>query len=369
MPELTVDVMESAGIAQDRPAHRLPPSSFSSGLNVVFGQDGAETLAGDLRTFSTASATPLWLGAFPPITAPKWVYGNLTDLYAIDGATHQQITRVSGSYSGTGAERWQSAVFNGVGIFNNTIDIPQAWTEFEASTPLVDLPNWDSNRRAKVIRTFKNFLIALNMTDSGVSRPYRVLWSDSAVPGTVPGSWDSTDPTTDSREFDLAQTEDHLVDCLPMGDMNIVYKENSTWGMSYIGPPYYFRFWDILSTDGLLHRDCVRSTPIGHIVVTQNDIIAHNGQKESGQSVIYKSLRKWLFSNIDPTNYKNCFTFADVRRNEYWFCFPEVGETYATRAFVFNWKENTTGIRDMPATPYAAIGPVGESTLEDIAWG
>lgn len=364
-----IDVLESPGIVRDRPPHRMKDSAFSDGSNVKFGQDGAEALAGDLATFSAAAITPLWIGTFPPITNPKWVYADLAQVFALEGTTHTEITRVSGVYSGLAQERWQSAVLNGVGILNNTVDLPQAWTDFSPTTPLVDLPNWTATRRAKSIRAYKNFLVALNMTDSGVERPYRVLWSDSAAPGTLPGSWDSTDPATDSREFDLAETSDHLVDSLPLGDVNIIYKEDSTWGMGYIGPPFYFRFWKILSKQGLLHRDCAASTPVGHIVVTQNDVILHNGQMENSVSVINSSMRKWLFQNIDPNNFRNCFLFPNVRNNEVWFCFPEVGETYATQALIWNWQEKSIGVRNLSPTPFVSVGPIGESTLEDLEWG
>ena len=369
MPRKTVEVLGTAGIVRDTPVHKLKDGIFSDGKNIRFNELGAESLVGDLDTFSTASITPLWLNVFPPIGAPKWVYGNLTEMWVVDTTTHTEITRISGDYAGIASQRWQSSVFNGTGIFNNTIDIPQGWTAFDPLTKLVDLPNWTSTRRCKSIRSFKNFLIALNMTDSGVARPYRVVWSDSAVPGTLPGSWDTTDPATDSREFDLAETSDYLVDQLVLGDINIIYKEHSTWGMQYIGPPFYFRFWKILSKRGLLHRDCVTNAPFGHVVATQDDIIVHSGQTEQSESILDSRMRRWLFSTIDPTNFRNCFMLANGRRNEVYFCFPEVGQTYANTALVWNWKDSSIGIRELVSTPFGAVGPVGDAVVEDLEWG
>ena len=368
METKTFEVIESPGIIRDFPAHKLVEAAFTDGQNFHFPVEGAESLSGNKETFSEASITPLWLWPFPPLVAPKWVYADLNQVFVVDGTTHTEITRVSGNYSALASERWSACVFNGVGILNNGQDLPQAWSDFDPTTKLIDLTNWDATRRAKVIRPFKNFLVALNLTDSGVERPYRILWSDSAVPGTLPGSWDSTDPATDSREFDLAQTSDHLVDCLPMGEINIIYKEASTWGMSAIGPPYYFRFWEILSKTGLLHRDCVAATPIGHIVVTIDDIILHNGQPEQSKSIIDSKLRKWLFSSIDPTNFKNSFAFADVKNNEFHFCFPEIDQIYATKDVTWNWKKNSFGIKDLSPTPFMTVGPIGESQIDDLIW-
>lgn len=364
-----IELLESPGVVRDTPPHKLNDAAFSDGENIRFGDEGAEALTNDIETFSSAGFSPLWLQFFPPITAPLWVYASLTEVWVVENTTHTEITRVSGDYTAVAEERWQSAILNGIGVFNNSVDIPQAWNPIDSGTPLIDLPNWDSNRRAKCIRSFKNFLIALNMTDSGVNRPYRILWSDSADAGTVPGSWDSTDPTTDSREFDLAETSDYLVDQLPLGDVNIVYKENSVWGMQYIGPPFYFRFWKILSKNGLLHRDCVANVPFGHAVVTQDDIILHSGQVENFKSILTKSQRRWLFSAIDPSSFYNSFLVADPQKGELYFCFPELGSTYATMALIWNWRDKNIGFRTLLSIPFAATGPVGASIIDDVEWG
>lgn len=369
MPRETIQITGSPGIVRDTPAHQLGLNAWTDGSNVRFGEKGAESLLGDESTFSAASVTPLWLGFFPPITDPRWVYATTTAVWVYQGASHTDITRLSGAYTGSAGERWNATIFNGVGILNNTIDVPQQWTDIDASTLLTDLSNWPSTRRCKSLRSFKNFLVALYLTDSGTERPYRILWSDSADTGTVPGSWDSTDPTTDSREFDLAATSDYLVDQLPMGDVNIIYKENSTWGMQYIGAPFYFRFWKILSKNGLLHRDCVVNVPFGHSVVTQNDWIVHSGQVEQSNSIIDANQRNWLFKTIDTDNFKNSFLLADPRQNEVYFFFPESGETYASMALVWNYKYKSIGVRELTTTiPFGALGPVGSSITNDPTW-
>lgn len=370
MPRRDIQLIGSPGVIRDTPAHKLNDAAFSDAKNMRFGEKGAESLVGNLSVFTAASITPLWIGFFPPITNPHWAYGDLASMWVFEGSTHSDITRASGAYGGDAGERWQSTVFNGIAIFNNTIDLPQAWNPVSPGTLLIDLPNWVTTRRAKSIRSFKNFLVALYLTDSGTARPYRVLWSDSADSGTVPGSWDSTDPATDSREFDLAETSDFLVDQLSMGDINIIYKEHSTWGMQFIGPPFYFRFWKILSKSGLLHRDCIANVPFGHVVVTQDDIIVHNGQVENSTSVLNAKLRRWLFSSIDVGNFVNSFLLVNPRKNEVLFCFPEIGETFASLAVVWNWQDKSLGVRELsPVTPFAATGPIGSSIDDDLEWG
>ena len=369
MARETINQIGSPGIIYDVPAHSLGPTAWTDGSNIRFGEDGVESFLGDQPTFSTASVSPLWIQFFPPITGPRWVYTTLTEAWCYQGSTHTEITRASGDYNAIATERWHSTMFNGIGILNNTIDVPQMWTDIDSTTALADLTNWTSTRRCKSLKSFKNFLVALYMTDSSVARPYRILWSDSADTGTVPGSWDSTDPTTDSREFDLAETSDYLVDQLALGDVNIIYKENSTWGMQYIGPPFYFRFWKILSKNGMLHRDCVVNVPFGHCVVTQDDIIVHSGAIEQSESIVDAKMRNWIFNTIDPDNFKNSFLLANPRSNEVLFFFPESGETYASIAVVWNYKYKSLGIRELSATiPFGSSGPVGESITDDPGW-
>jgi hypothetical protein len=206
------------------------------------------------------------------------------------------------------------------------------------------------------------------MTDSGQNRPYRIVWSSPAQPGAVPPSWDTADPAQAANEADLGQTSDHLVDQLILGDVNIIYKEATTWGMAYIGPPFWFRFWEILPDRGLLWRDCVAEFSGGHVLITQDDIVIHNGQFESDQSIIDRKLRRWLFRSIDATNYRSTYVLSYPAKNEIWFCFPEAGSTYASLALVWNWKSNAIGIRDLPEAPFTAMGPVGETLATDLPW-
>ena len=155
---------------------------------------GAGAFLGHKAIFEATDFPLMWLKPFPPLTAPLWVYGGMKEIGVWDGA-HTDITRISGPYTGTEDNRWQGEVFNGVGIFNNGIDLPQYWASFSVLQKLVDLPNWPTNIRAGFLRPFKNFLIAGNITEGQSQRRYRVRWSHPAAPGTIPTSWALDDPT------------------------------------------------------------------------------------------------------------------------------------------------------------------------------
>ena len=56
--------------------------------------------------------------------------------------------------------------------------------------------------------------------------PSRVFWSQPAEPDALPSTFDATDDTADAGWVDLADTAGDVVDCLPLGDVNIIYKED-----------------------------------------------------------------------------------------------------------------------------------------------
>ena len=71
---------------------------------------------------------------------------------------------------------------------------------------------------------------------------------------------------------------------------------------------------------------------------------------------------KYIFRNIDSTNYKRAFVTTNPQRNEVLICFPETGSSDCNIAAVWNWKDKTWGIRSIGATNYGATGLIDEVT-------
>lgn len=357
------------GIVYDVDPYSLPENAFSGGMNVRFTERGIQSAQGWTPVLSQAAITPQWIKHFSTPSGPVWVYANSQRVFAVKDGLHYEITRLSGPYSGDAQERWNASILSGIGVFNNTYDVPQMWASFDPAIQMQDLPNWPTNLRAKVVRPYKSFLVAGNLTEDGVQLPFRVRWSHPALPGSVPTSWDPADPAKDTGESDLAETSDEIVDFLSMGELLVAYREETSWAMQYIGPPYVFRIFKLLDDDGLLWRDCVTAWPKGHFVVTRNDIIVHNGQRNSGQSILESRLKRWLFSQISPKTQRNCFVVSNRDEHEIWFCFPEAGETYATVALIWNWLSGGIGFTELPKVPFADAGPTRSTAVVDDTWG
>jgi hypothetical protein len=68
-----------------------------------------------------------------------------------------------------------------------------------------NIPAWNANWRAAALRSYKSFLIALNVTKAGVNFPSLVKWSDVAPNNVAPTTWDETDTTKLAGENPLSQ--------------------------------------------------------------------------------------------------------------------------------------------------------------------
>lgn len=192
-----------------------------------------------------------------------------------------------------------------------------------------------------------------------VNFPFMVKWSHPADPGSVPSSWDHTDPTKDAGEFDLAEGHDYIIDGMQLRDSFMIYKENSIWRMDFTGGQYVHRFTKVLGTSGALNRNCIVEADGFHVVLTGSDVIAHDGQ--SPTSILDKQTRRYLFANIDVDHSDKCFLFKNPFFNEIFICYPEVGNSVCTRAMVWNWRDRTVSFRELPNLNHANMGMVDNS--------
>jgi len=195
--------------------------------------------------------------------------------------------------------------------------------------------------------------------------PLLIKWSSAAPIAGVPAYWDAAPAASDSGEYALSETQDFLIDCLPLGDVNVIYKEKTSFGMQYIGLPQVFRFWKLFGKDdtggGILTRNCAVEVKRKHLVATQGDLVLHDGN--TWESILTDRLRKKIFeTDIDSTYYDRSFMVVNSSRNEVWFCFAAAGATFPNIALVWNWKDNACGFRDIPLAAFAAAGVIDPGT-------
>ena len=352
------------GVNKDLSAHELGPANgapiaWTDAKNIRFLDGMAYQFYGHSEVYNSPSFAPQHILPCNVSGARYWIYTTAAKTYCVTNtggsAVHTDITHLTPR---TGvANQWTSTLLSGIPILNtgDTSTVPMYWS-LNPANKFIDLANWPASTYCKSLRAFKNSLIALNVTKSGINYPYMVKWSHPADPGSVPASWDPADATKDAGEMDLAEGFDPIVDGMQLRDSFIIYKESSVWRMDFIGGTYIYRFSKVAGVSGALNRNCIVEIDGQHLVLSGSDVVVHDGQ--SVVSVLDKQTRRWLFQNIDVNNSEKCFVFKNPYFNEVFVCYPSIGSTVCDKAMVWNYVDKTVSFREVPGINHASSGPV-----------
>lgn len=340
------------GILQDIPAYDLPPEAWSDGINVRAIDGSIQKTLGHAKILDPPSIRTF--GLFPVLAASGarlYAYVGLTDVFATDGTTHTEISRVTGGdYTGAATNLWNGGLLGKILILNNGVDVPQAWISPALGTPLVDLANWPASTEAQVIRPFRRFLVAYDITKSSVRNAQLVKWSNRADIGAVPTSWDETDPTERAGEWPLLDTDTAIVDALALGGVNFIYKEDEIQRMEETGGNFVFRFTQAFGQVGLIAQRCVKEFHRGdrhvHVLMTPEDIVEHDGFQM--RSLLDDRMQRWYRGRIDPAKASLSFLALNNNENEMWAAITEAGEDYPNVVLILNLKDGTHTIREVP---------------------
>lgn len=346
------------GWVPDQADNELPDNAFTNVANVRFYRGFAEKATGYAQAFANTAIVPYFVQAFGNNVASYIAHAGPTGVYVDDGGIR---THVSSGYFFFGAPLkagnvWTGGSINGNVILNHEDSYPVYWNGSAFGT----MNGWGfiggvfaESWRAKAIRPFRNFCIALGMWKDTTFYPHMVKWSDRASPGAIPPSWDHTDPARAAGEFDL-QGDDRIVDGFQLGDMFVIYKERSMYAMTEIGGRDVFRIYRLPGEIGALARNCVAVIPAGHVVLAQGDVVLHQGQ--GPKSILDGRARKWLFDNLDTSNAQQSFVCQNPQKNEVWVCFPALGSQFCNKALVWNWDTGAISQQDIPNLTHATVG-------------
>ena len=311
---------------------------------------------------AAVSTVPLWLLPWRDASATGyWLAATEDAILRFTSTVITDVTRASGAYTGDADTIWSGGVLGGIPILNNDAgDDPQSWDS--GTTKFVDLPNWPASYSCKIMRVFKQFAVAYDVTDdSAVRHPHRVKWSSPAFPGSVPDFWDNAN-SNDSNESDLSEGGGFILDAEPLGDINMVYKEEKTFGMQHIGGEFVFRFYELPFKTGILAPRCAKTVKGKAFVVTKDDVIMHNGVE--AVSVIDGFNRKYLFDNMATAKQRKTFVVPNYAFNEIWICFVSnaIDGNYADEVLVWNYEDNTWGHKQLDSVTHIGYGLLDKSS-------
>lgn len=349
MPIQHFEDLAAVGVVNDTSSYDLPPNAWTASQNMRFDDGKVTKFKGHEEVFATPTATPHYAIQMPVGADNFWFYNSLTDLYSYDGTNHNTITPtgLTGTLGATVSINWNGGVLGGgVLVMNNGVNTPYQWTGSSGTDLYSDLSNWPAAQIARVLRPFNQYLVAGDIDEGSGRIGTQIMWSHPATAGNVPSSWDYNDSTKDAGTTVLAQGGDYIIDMKPMRDVNIIYKDQSIWTQEWIGGASTFRFRRVFDQVGVLSRRCIADFLGRHFVVTNGDILLHDGV--STDQPFDRRLVDQLFNEIDGTNYQTTFVAVNHTLNEVWICYPKSGQTLPNRACVWNWRDNTAYFRDLP---------------------
>jgi hypothetical protein len=357
--KVTVPRCGSIGVIKDQGAPDLPLAAWTDAQNIRFLDGSALQFLGHGEVYESPAFAPQFVMPIYVAGVRYWLYHTAAKSYVVTStggvATHTDITHASAR---TGVvNQWSGCVFGGVPVFvdGGVTKVPMYWDQ-NLANKFVDLTAWPASTYCEVIRSFKNLLVTGNITKTTTNYPFMIKWSNLAVPGSLPTSWDITDATKDAGEFDIAEDQYPIVDLLGLKDSLIVYKSASTYALDYIGGAFVLRARKVFGMSGILNKNCAVDVDSFHFVVTGSDVVIHDGY--TATSILSELDRRAFFQDIDVTARGMVHVFVNPFLSEIFVAYPSIGATSCDKALVYNFRQKTVSYRSLPNLNHAAFGPV-----------
>lgn len=399
MPTIPIRNLGKIGVITDVNPTDLPPEAVSAARNVRFSN-------------GNITNSHVWREAFasPGGGAPMFLFGNYNaadsdilgyvsdtgKVYHITNGDEVDLTNPSYTPAATSAPI-TFCVLQGVYYVNQSDRVP--WFKTVVETPVTyatyaattyatltsttyaglslgltkyaNLPNWDANHTCRSLRSFKDFLVALNVTKSGTQYANMVKWSNIAQYAAVPDSWDPADLTKSAGENTLGEVQSEILDGLTLRNSFIIYAEDQVWNMEYTAGVDVFQFYKLFGDRGIVNTNCVVENDGIHYVFDADDIYMHDGVSPP-RSICDKRTRNHIFRNIDLTKRSKFFVYHERAASEVWFCFSSglpglkwPGEDFSNcnYAAVYNYAEDTWSFHDLPNVTSMAAAKWQKATL------
>lgn len=299
------------GVVQDTPSESLPIGTWSDALNVRFTGGQIEKMLESAPVFDDPTGNPdtattgvdarfiiTWTDGFSSYLAAvfrqadglDYVYRWDQRTATPDATNPAKWELIGGPYS---AGPWQGFQWGDTFIVNNGTGAPQIWNDDSQS--LQDLPEWglistsndilnndapsnDTNATCRWIGPLKNYLVAINVTESGDRQVNKVWWSNPAAAASIEQapSWDYESPSTLSGITEVGVGSGNIVTAKLLNDNLIIYTDSDATAMSVVGGRFVMGFRRLFNK-GAAGLHCVEEFENKHFVVARDQIYVHDG--------------------------------------------------------------------------------------------
>lgn len=373
MESLTLNNIGLKGLAIDPLPWTLPPDFITFGSNFRILSGAIENNGGEVL-WSTTPVGPAWYPGHVfhvgSTSGDFWIIAGRNKVYGFDGATWTDITSALG-YGSVGVNDellWTSCMLGQIPIINNPQHYPEYWSPVQISQIMQPLvfdagDTWQSKGfTAKLMRSHRNFLFALDLTEGGIDFPDSFRWSHPADINFLPATWDETDNAFLAGKSALGGDGGVIIDGLSLRNAFCIYSESGIDILDYTGDEFVWKRRELSSTNGLLSKNCIVEVKGAHFILSEGDIIMNDGNKID--SIAHNRIRKDIASRMDTDNYRNSYAIRNNSKKEAWFCIPETGLEFPNIAYIYNWKDNSWAIRDLPEGIVHSASGIQSTALE-----
>lgn len=166
MPLVPVKNTGQYGVNKDLSSSELPINAWTDCKNIRFLDGYAWQFNGHGEIYASPATVPYHVLPVTLSGVSYWLVASATKIYAVNNSVYTNITRQTASvdvnYSAT-KNSWTSTVLGGIPVLNNGVDTPQQWLLSLASKSTA-LSNWPVNATCQSMRSYKNSLIAMDVT-------------------------------------------------------------------------------------------------------------------------------------------------------------------------------------------------------------
>ena len=350
MPNLPIRDLGSVGVITDVDPFNLPINAFTRAKNVRFDQGNIRRSPGFRDVSTVTGFTPVFIHGVYNASGYDTVTV-VSDDFDVYNFSNGSITLDYTSSASVSPAQVTATSLANVQYLNREDIAPLYKTP--ALSNYAPLINWPSGYTCKSLRSFGDFLIAMNTDEGGSAFPTRVRFSDIALANQAPSTWDETDVTKSAGFNDLAQMNTPIIDGQTLGSNFLIYSSDQVWLMEFVGGTFIFNFRKLFNDAGVINQNCIVEVEGKHYVFDQDDIYVTDGV--SIQSIVDGRVKDYIYSGIDTSAYNKCFVQFDQAREEIYFCYKSSDDmadftngSGCNRAAVYNYRSNTWSFMDLP---------------------
>jgi hypothetical protein len=357
------------GIIKDVAPFDLPINAWSDGSNVLFLENRVTSgpILRDITNVATVSALT------EPVvftTTLETATGFDPVIFATRDFRYRRylsdsLVDISPTAAGAASDsNYTATSLGGLTYINREDFVPHYYNG--AANRVDPLPNWNANWRCQALRSFKDFLVAINVTKTGVGYPTMVKWSNATQAGSVPGDWDETLLSSLAGENVISEASSALVDGGNLKNDFVIYSNREAFLMEFIGAPLVFSFRRLFSDAGMIAQNCFVEVDGKHFVFGTDDLYVHDGI--SKKSIANGRVKRTVFRELNQRKADRCFVFESKALSCIFFCYPSAiaefafpNSEYCNRAAVYNYLSDCWSFVDLPN-----VSSANEANLDPV---